>query len=232
MLAPRLCTDMLHFYISHIMFTFVRVSYYYVKSVTRFAKQENIVETTSSGKSNVSTCRDLFPAIFIQHMVFLTTFSDLANIYSDNWVNKVSVFSPVKCSTKKWWREGTVNPSTDTEGNGAHAIFFLFKGTVSFQFAAVRLLHVDIGNLSHSISYIFSQLFAQLYHKGHNGFTHSQCTSLQSNEGGTTVQKKMVRLFFFFSFLNLPNPQRGSKAEHPEILFSYTRCIKGNLYTP
>lgn len=42
--------------------------------------------------------------------------------------------------------EWGVKPSTDTEGNGMHAVIFLFKGTESFQFAAVRLLHVDVGN--------------------------------------------------------------------------------------
>lgn len=34
------------------------------------------------------------------------------------------------------------------------------------------------------------KLFAQLYDKGHNGFTHSQCTSLQSKVEGTLYKKK------------------------------------------
>ncbi len=79
-----------------------------------------------------------------------------------------------------------------------HAIFFLFKGTVSFQFAAVRLLYVDIGKsvANYQLHLCTIKLFAQLYDKGHNGFTHSQCTSLQSKVGGTLYKKTMVRLVF------------------------------------
>lgn len=79
-----------------------------------------------------------------------------------------------------------------------HATIILFKGTVSFQFAAVRLLYIGIGN---SVAYyqlhLFTiKLFAQLYDKGHNGFTHSQCTSLQSKVGETIQEKKETDLFF------------------------------------
>lgn len=83
-----------------------------------------------------------------------------------------------------------------------HATIFLFKGTVSFQFAAVRLMYVSVGN---SVAYYQLHIFTiktnltRLYDKGHNGFTHSQCTSLQSKIGETLYKKKMVRLKFFFS---------------------------------
>lgn len=74
------------------------------------------------------------------------------------------------------------------------------------------------------------KLFAQLYHKGHNGFTHSQCTSSQSNVRGTLYKKKkkMVRLSFFFFFFCLPNPQRGTMAWERTSWnpFIYFLCIK------
>lgn len=43
--------------------------------------------------------------------------------------------------------------------------------------------------LPHTLSYVFHKLF-QLYDKGHNGVTHSQCTSLKPKVGGTLYKKK------------------------------------------
>lgn len=60
----------------------------------------------------------------------------------------------------------------------ARRLFSPSKGTVSsftlyLSSAADYQLH------------LFTQLLDRVYHKGHNGFTHSRCTSLQSNVGGT-----------------------------------------------
>lgn len=78
-----------------------------------------------------------------------------------------------------------------------HATIFLFKGTVSFQFAAVRLLYVGNSVAYYQLHLFTIKLFAQLYDKGHNGFTHSQCTSLQSKVGGTLYKKRWSDSFFF-----------------------------------
>ena len=110
--------------------------------------------------------------------------------------------------------------------------FFLFKGTVSFQLAAVRLLYVDVRNSNYQLHLFTIKLFAQLYDKGHNGFTHSQCTSLQSKVGGTLYKEKMVRLVFSFFYTLFFFPQTfqiHSRAlwlvkEHFEIL-SFLRSM-------
>ena len=112
-----------------------------------------------------------------------------------------------------------------------HATTFLFKGTVSFQFAAVRLLYV--GKFCRILSATsFHKLFPRLYDKGHNGFTHSQCTSLQSKVWGTLYKKKWFLGMFFFFYLT--NPQQGTVAWegtfwNPFIDFL---CIKRDLHTP
>lgn len=92
-----------------------------------------------------------------------------------------------------------------------HATIFLFKGTVSFHFAAVRLLYIGIGNcvVYYQLHLCTIKLFAQLYDKGHNGFTHSQCTSLQSKVGGTLYKKKKERKRFILFYL--PNLQQDAQ---------------------
>jgi len=54
-----------------------------------------------------------------------------------------------------------------------HDTIFLLKGTVSFQFAAVTLLYVGaVSSAAHYQLRLFTiKLSAQLYDKGHNGFT-------------------------------------------------------------
>ncbi len=97
-----------------------------------------------------------------------------------------------------------------------HAIIFLFKGTVSFQFAAVRLLYVG-NSVAYYLLHLFTiKLFAQLYDKGHNGFTHSQCTSLQSKVEGTLYKKRRSD-FFFFTF-QIHSRVLWLEKEHFEIL--------------
>lgn len=75
-----------------------------------------------------------------------------------------------------------------------------------------------------TISYVTLRLSARLYDEGHNGFTHSQCTSLQSKVGGTLYKKKMA------DSIDLPNPQQGLwlDKEHLQSVL-YARCIKRNL---
>lgn len=56
-------------------------------------------------------------------------------------------------------------------------------------------------SVAHYQLHLFTiKLFAQLYDKGHNGFTHSQCTSLQSKVEGMLYKKKDDQTCFFFLF--------------------------------
>lgn len=78
--------------------------------------------------------------------------------------------------------------------------------------------------------HLFTQLLDPVYHKGHNGFTHSRCTSLQSNVGGTLYNNnnnnndddndddnKKRRLGLFFNFFHLPNAQWGDEGSRGNI---------------
>lgn len=62
--------------------------------------------------------------------------------------------------------------------------------------SSLQLLDVCTLALENSVSHYQLHLFTiklsdQLYDKGHNGFTHSQCTSLQSKVGEhCTIKKK------------------------------------------
>lgn len=70
--------------------------------------------------------------------------------------------------------------------------------------------------------HLFTQLLDRVYHKGHNGFTHSQCTSLQSNVGGTLYNNNnndddKKRRLFLKKFFHLPNAQRGDEGSRGNI---------------
>lgn len=156
-----------------------------------------------SWKSNVSNCRGLFlPSLFNTwflwrhfHIQALPTFIQTIGL------TKYLFFHPWNAVHEKVVERGNSEPFSGHRGEWSACHLFLIQrhcvcSVCCYQTAARWLREF----LSHTISYIFSQLFAQLYDKGHNGFTHSQCTSLQSNEGGILYKKKMVRLFFFFSF--------------------------------
>lgn len=79
-----------------------------------------------------------------------------------------------------------------------HATIFFFKGTVSFQFAAVRFPYVATENslVFYQLRVFTIRLISQLHDRGHNGFTHSQCTNLQSKEGETLY----TNIFKTFNF--------------------------------
>lgn len=61
------------------------------------------------------------------------------------------------------------------------------------------------------------KLSARLYDKGHNGFTHSQCTSLQSKVRGTLYKKDFQT--FFFLFWNFPTLQRWNCSLRKNFFF-------------
>lgn len=101
------------------------------------------------------------------------------------------------------WRCETFN--ADTERNGMHATIFLFKGTVSFQFAAVRLLYV--GKFRHILSAtsLHNQtICSTLWQKDTMGsHIHSVLACSLKKEEHCTKKKKVVRLnrvFFCVTF--------------------------------
>lgn len=90
--------------------------------------------------------------------------------------------------------------NADTERNVMHATMFSSpsKALCLSSLAAVGLLYHNY-QLRDFTNYLLRSMT-----KGHNGFTHSQWTSLQSKEGGTLYthkNKTMVRSTrFFFVF--------------------------------
>lgn len=102
--------------------------------------------------------------------------------------------------------------------------------------SSLQLLDVCTLALENSVSHYQLHLFTiklsdQLYDKGHNGFTHSQCTSLQSKVGEHCTKKKKKKMVHNDSLFNLPKSAAGDYGLRENILKSFPG-VKRHLQTP
>lgn len=118
----------------------------------------------------------------------------------------------------------------DIWGGWKHATITYLKALCCSSWLPSDLCTLVSGTLSHSINYMAS-LWNYLLNsmtKGHNGFTHSQCTSLQSTVDRTLHNKQNIKTWHLFILFYFPNPQQGTMAWEKTFwnLFKDIFCIK------